>query len=345
LRGYAALAVLLFHADNILLWFGWTGVQMFFVLSGFLITGILLNSLKSDNYFSAFYARRFLRIFPVYYLLLFIVMIVALVAALPTSDFWLYFFYVQNFKLGLNHFVADFPNVFNHTWSLAIEEQFYLCYPLLVWYFNEKKLPWILAGIILLSIGWKYYLSLSYPENSIVFLHTLSNIDFLAAGGIVAICFRNFAPSSVRTVLIILSGLFIGGYYLALHYILNVHFFLYPFSRAGLHGQFFFMLLLPLSCLLLAIVYQSNLLLTRWIFENQAITYLGKISYGLYLYHFPVFILMDRYVKVVPTGGLIEDPLLVIMKFVVTIVLSIASWYWLEKPLLKLKDNFKYKFN
>jgi peptidoglycan/LPS O-acetylase OafA/YrhL len=87
LRGYAALAVLLYHVDSIHLWFGWTGVQIFFVLSGFLITGILLNSREADNYFSAFYARRFLRIFPAYYFLLLVVLIGSMMLGQPVGDF------------------------------------------------------------------------------------------------------------------------------------------------------------------------------------------------------------------------------------------------------------------
>src|SRR5689334_7899911 len=117
--------------------FGWTGVDLFFVLSGFLITRILLHSREADNYFSSFYARRFLRICPIYYVSLFVLfVIVPLIlrtesAQMPSLQerLW-YFAYFQNW---INVFGRmAWPIFLTHYWSLGVEEQFYLIWPLVI---------------------------------------------------------------------------------------------------------------------------------------------------------------------------------------------------------------------
>jgi len=147
IRGLAILMVMLFHyGGNLertnpigrlvggLFSFGWSGVDLFFVLSGFLITGILLDSRNAENYFSSFYARRVLRIFPAYYVSLALLLLILpmldppLRLSLP-SDQWMYVFYAQNW-VG----IFDYPGrgLLTPYWSLAVEEQFYLVWPLVV---------------------------------------------------------------------------------------------------------------------------------------------------------------------------------------------------------------------
>src|SRR5208282_3024374 len=129
---------------------GWMGVDLFFVLSGFLITGILLDTQQASNYFAGFYARRVLRIFPLYYLVLTTVIILGnlihsprVTATLPLpEDRWLYFCYMTNW-LGLwkGHWGTNYVNYLAHFWSLAVEEQFYLVWPLIVWLVRSRAVP------------------------------------------------------------------------------------------------------------------------------------------------------------------------------------------------------------
>jgi hypothetical protein len=108
--------------------------------------------------------------------------------------------------------------------------------PLIVWYCRPKIPQWILALLIIVAITVRYYVSVVYPDNAIVWGNTISNLDLLSAGGLLAIFFRRFDTLIIRNMLVALVALFFLGYYLALHYILNVHLFLWPFSRDGLHG-------------------------------------------------------------------------------------------------------------
>src|SRR5687767_2907742 len=154
LRGIAIILVMLHHFTYYrpnsgidaqiasVLFFGWAGVDLFFVLSGFLITGILLDTRDSKRYFSTFYARRTLRIFPLYYLVLLLAFVVlpkfpalhpVLLGQVGPVDLppqWPYWLYLTNFSIADGGWVHGWVDV---AWSLAIEEQFYLVWPLMIW--------------------------------------------------------------------------------------------------------------------------------------------------------------------------------------------------------------------
>src|SRR5580698_6867484 len=148
-RGLAVLLVLVHNTDiypslhlGLITNAGWSGVDLFFVLSGFLITGILIDTKEAQNYFSSFYARRMLRIFPLYYAVLTLLVIVALH---PTQIY--YYLYLSNWLILLKD--GWQPNVAGHFWSLAVEEQFYLIWPLCVWLLPKRyRLRFTLAGCV-----------------------------------------------------------------------------------------------------------------------------------------------------------------------------------------------------
>ena len=145
---------MLFHVDGRSFSLGWTGIVLFFVLSGYLITGILLDAKGEQHYFRNFYVRRTLRIFSAYYLLL-LLTFVALYLLAPshrpwaaTPWKWSYFLlYVQNYWMGSNAFQISLSSLLVHTWTLAIEEQFYLIWPAVVYSLNRKAL-----GVLCLSL-------------------------------------------------------------------------------------------------------------------------------------------------------------------------------------------------
>ncbi len=201
LRGIAVLAVIFCHlsdyypeqnAVKVFLHAGWCGVDLFFVLSGFLITGILLDTRAAQNYFRAFYARRVLRIFPVYYATLLSVLTIAhffpkLNSVLPIAhDRIFYFFYLNNWWPLLKD--SWHANIIGHFWSLAVEEQFYLVWPFLVWFLSRKQIEMAaivgiaLAPIIRFAIYGHYGNVRDIVENPFCRMDSLLVVRFSPAG-------------------------------------------------------------------------------------------------------------------------------------------------------------------
>jgi len=171
---------------------GWLGVNLFFVLSGFLITRILLSTLKSDRYFSNFYVRRALRIFPLYYGLLILAFFMVCLpvchyhfvhwagaARLWSDQIW-YWTFLVNVKIFLtNSWQSDY---FNHTWTLAVEEQFYLFWPFLCWLLAPRKLAWLCLGIVFLCPAIRIFLAWHGASFVVLRSFTLAQIDSFAFG-------------------------------------------------------------------------------------------------------------------------------------------------------------------
>ena len=207
-RGIAVLIVILHHGQLMMPdaspgWIllksafrlGWAGVDLFFVLSGFLITGILLDTRPASNYFQSFYARRILRIFPLYYVALTGLLLLGwacgpwLQRLLPPSDDrGFYFLFLNNWRLLLHHQMAG--NTIGHFWSLAVEEQFYLMWSLCVWLVPSRYLGRICAatfvGVLALRVGLLWH---GGPSQAIV-ENTFTRMDTLLAGAACAIIVR-----------------------------------------------------------------------------------------------------------------------------------------------------------
>ena len=130
---------------------GWTGVNLFFVLSGFLITGILLQDKGSQHYYATFYCRRSLRIFPIYYLTIATLAFAGIATGESISHLPYFATYTQNWAYALYDVHVQFPWGGSHTWSLAIEEQFYLLWPLAVAMLPEQALLKLVVLIIILG--------------------------------------------------------------------------------------------------------------------------------------------------------------------------------------------------
>lgn len=327
LRGLAIALVLLHHCQPrlgplglgaVAAW-GWVGVNLFFVLSGFLITGILLDERQQPRLFRNFYARRGLRIWPLY----FVVVPLVYFTFGPHASWqgsqpgWLYlFFYVQNLFPGLNG--ALYP-----TWSLAIEEQFYL-----VWAPLVRFLPkWLLAALLLVVLASgtavRGHLAGALPP-----IHTLYHLDGLAAGCLVALAVRRWHASA--------RGWRAAGWFAA---------------GAGLGGAVYAGIEQPsLLNTSLAMGFAGVLLLAATAPAVAGLTwrplrFLGKISYGVYLIHMPVFVLLggvDTYLDRIHAGAA-GDLLIVVMRTAVSLALATLLWYGFERPILRLKRFFRPK--
>src|ERR1700690_217140 len=207
IRGVAIILVMFHHFEGLIppcnlgvrcmklmLSYGWAGVDLFFALSGFLITGILLDTRHANNYFSAFYARRVLRIFPLYYSVLIAILAVAAVlnprphsVPLP-ADQKLYFLYLTNWLVLWKGRWG--PNILGHFWSLAVEEQFYLIWPLGVWLLISPRLARVAVGASVIALLARIFWVLHSGPSQAIVLATVTRMDALLCGALGAILFR-----------------------------------------------------------------------------------------------------------------------------------------------------------
>ena len=357
LRAIAFLLVFALHTDY--LHVGWIGVQFFFVLSGFLITGILLDMKKSlppRQYFSKFYGRRFLRIFPLYYFYLLLMTGVAIwlisIAYRPNymklfldqaryAVFYVYdFFFATKFAVN-SHFL-------DHFWSLSVEEQFYIFWPMLILLIPEKALKKLFLSFIVLGPLFRLAFLLIYQSGELRFLANpvewfiyplpFSHIDAFAFGAYIS---RYPIPKAKKQFFLLLVLLPIIGYgtqYFATGGIGKLSAFGFPIFLGNAY-QFIwgYSLLNYFFAVTICTVAMEGLFL-RFL-DWKPMQYLGKISYGLYVYHFPVIWFVGR----VRDLGLPEPTakaLTALISFVATLLIASASYHLMEKPLLNLKDRF-----
>jgi peptidoglycan/LPS O-acetylase OafA/YrhL len=338
-RGIAALAIVLFH-----LWFPQVvvlglGVNLFFVLSGYLITTIILGHTLNPRFLVSFYARRGLRIWPIYYLSLAGVVLLSQVLPLSgdLSEWPCYAAYVQ----GLSHYLSGreptFPLAFQHTWSLAIEEQFYLFWPALIGLAGRRGLP-VLAAIL---VGTAVLARSAGISHFIL----ITNIDALALGGWLAYFLdrarpvEGITPSACRrftALAFAIVVLALGIFALAARSRAWWPGLLPPASINSLK-----LLAADLLCLalVLALVVHAGQPRLGWL-RNRCLVYLGTISYGIYLYHHILFKIYEDLASYYGWGGSIAIDL---AKLGVALALASLSWHLVERPILSLKDRFRYR--
>ena len=305
---------------------GWMGVDLFFVLSGFLITGILADTKKSQGYFKNFYVRRCLRIWPLYYSLL-LFMFVLLPALRPSeahaifeksSPWWAFPLFLQNFLLPISTNGAGPLGV---TWSLAIEEQFYMVWPVVVRFCSHAQLQRLAIAELCLSPALRFYLSL---HNVHLYTNVFCRLDGLMAGALLAFVVRgdNFIPSK-----------FIKHAWIALLIAAPLAFF-----TEALHARWMVFSLSAAASA--AFVYLSLFSVQKWLqlgMKNRFMVYTGTISYGLYLLHKIPFAIVQSF-------RLDRYPFLVMPIILLTSYAAAAlSWNLLEKPFLRLKRFFESK--
>lgn len=345
LRAFAILPVLLTHSyyyfpDLPISWFGpqgWIGVDLFFVLSGFLITRILIESKGTPRYYLNFYARRGLRVWPVYYLLLFFVFVVCAHVPhhwnryFPKSLFpaWYFIFYLQNTFFDL----PTIPLALQVTWSLANEEQFYLGWPFLISWIKAARLPLVLLGIIIATPIARMF---AYPLLGAA-SNTFFRFDQLAAGALAGwyVCSPGFDATKFARLSWAGAGLFAIALCVAVYD-----------GRAEMYMPYGYLYLpLALGCaglLGLAISLPASSLYVR-LLNWKVLRYIGKISYGLYLYHIIAFrvVFASPLYPLFLTKGAFGQALIMIMQWSSAFALAMLSWHFFESPLLRLKSRFR----
>jgi peptidoglycan/LPS O-acetylase OafA/YrhL len=338
LRGIAAIVIVVFHlrfVDGAPV-LG-TAVDLFFVLSGYLITTIILDQRRSPGFFKTFYARRALRIWPIYYLAL--VACVALNPLLarpePLAGFWQAFAYLQNVPGYWHGESPPFSRLFSHSWTLAIEEQFYLLWPLAVVLAGRKRLRWAIAPFLVAPLVMR---SLGFHRHML-----LTRCDGLALGALLADLFyerarveahrRLYRRAFAAIALLAVVGRQIGGPLLnQLDGPSPGIWSIRSFSMAtAAMGWIYF----GVVGLVLLDHGHSRL---AWL-RNRRLVHLGTISYGIYLYHPFVLIFVPILHKAMGIKGSIWID---IGKVGLCVILAEISWRLIERPLLRLKDRFPY---
>jgi peptidoglycan/LPS O-acetylase OafA/YrhL len=338
----------LVHQLESMLHRGWMGVQLFFVLSGFLITRILLETRRSPHYFRSFYSRRALRIFPLYYAaLIFLFVLLPSLGQTPallaedtpiSRQIWLWT-YLSNWT-GPRGLGGGSPPVF-HFWSLAVEEQFYLLWPLVVLFCTPKRLMPVCGGVVIASLLCRAAYLLSATDPTAIYTSTLSRMDALALGALVAAWMLSPARpqpnrSNVTRLLAIAIAITASGWVVTRGF---------PRFTVAEESVGFTFVAAACAALLAACVLAASTADAqgRWYRALAApmLQPIAKYSYAIYVLHAPLHVLVGLPLMQRWFGTTTPDvgPALLYMA-IVTIVSYGAGWLsyrLLEQPFLRLR--------
>ena len=317
-RTVAIAAVFIHHTLNVKLL--WMGVDLFFILSGFLITGVLIDqkSQSIGQYFGHFYGRRARRILPPYVLLL---IITSVLFGISWARHWYCYVLLMNFLLA---FHIPHPESLDILWSLAVEEQFYLFWPFAVYFLSEQALAWTAGAIVLIAPLLRWFCTPLFTAHWPIYSLTPFRMDLLAVGALISILWRK------RQDLIQKSGhygLIFSASALLVLFALSRKPGFTTASNTQLPNVFIYELTL-IACagaMLWALSGRGTGILTL-----APVRYLGRISYTVYLIHITVFLVVAQHfhgkMRIAGTT------------FVITLLYAAFSWTFLERPLLARKS-------
>jgi peptidoglycan/LPS O-acetylase OafA/YrhL len=356
-RGIAVLAVMASHFEAVLppiailqplkqaAFFGSAGVDLFFVLSGFLITGILMNTRNATNYFIAFYARRILRIFPIYYLTLaFMFWIRTVLPAAsaeipPAGDRPYYYFFLDNWIAWWRG--AWPPNAIGHFWSLAVEEQFYLFWPPLVLLLSATSLKRLIIVVALAVLTFRSYWIFSFGSHPGPMLSTATRCDGLLLGSFCAILYAEKWTISNRVLLVWIV--------IPLAAFFGISIVPESGSRT-FYALGFTLLAISFAALVLRLALSDGEpTATQRFFGSSALRTIGRHSYGMYVYHVPLFWLSQVLFYNRLDSQTKQNPYITMLffgaLFAITYLVAAVSYTLLERPLLNLKQFFRPKLS
>lgn len=364
IRGLAILLVMIQHLWiplpetglcsswlNTLAGLGWTGVDLFFVLSGFLITGILIDAKGTPHFFQNFYMRRILRIFPLYYGVLVVVFLIVYhipplrsrgVEMMAQSQLWAWLY-------GTNILTTFFPErslyFLGHFWSLAVEEHFYFVWPFLIWFFSRTTMIRLCLSVLIAALLLRVFMAMgtTYPIGA--YILTPCRMDSLALGALLSFLLHN--PRGTQHL-----RLPVRWIALASLSILLVLFYL----RHGLN-QTHDPLVQTLGFTLLSLFFGAVIFLTLHapktslfsiFFGHPGMRFLGKYAYGLYVFHFPLSVAFAQASLYQRLHTVVKNPILTSFLFFMlglafSLLIAITSFHLFENPFLKLKRYFEYR--
>ena len=338
IRGISVIAVILYHANLSVFSGGYLGVDIFFVISGYLITLIINEELKIKKFkILDFYERRIRRIIPILYILIFSIMPIVIINFLPADgrNFFESVFSITTLSSNIlfwleegEYFTRDNSiKPLLHTWSLSVEMQFYLIFPLLLLFLEKVKKQKlnILFAITLISMFSSFYLSGINKDANFYLLNT--RVWEILAG---SICYYIVLKRENLKKILCESISFFAIF------LILISFFL--FDAETQHPSY--LTLLPIISTMTLICFSPKTYLVKQILENRVINFFGLISYSLYLIHFPVFAIMNY--KGIEVNLILTLP--------AVIFLSFLSWKYIEKPFrdrkkISSKLIFSYYFS
>ena len=332
MRGLAILWVVLYHCNPRLegtwihyasIW-GWSGVILFFILSGFLITSNLLATRDKPRYFHNFHARRALRIWPLYLLVLAVVYAQSdwfigprPLDAIKAAPWLAYFFFVQNL------FHITLPPALGPTWALAIEEQYYFFWAPLVRFLRR---PWTLAVVLAAALVGSPLMRHTH-FSWITPTHTLIHLDGLAWGSLLALGIH-----TLRLGRRIWLGLGLGGLVLGIAAAGTI-----AAGTAYLDSA----LALAYAGGILALIASTGARSPiNAVLRSGPFAYYGRISYGVYMTHIMIFIYLGSFDLRMDRYGIPGNLAVVALRLAVTTAVASALWYGFESRILKLKRHF-----
>jgi peptidoglycan/LPS O-acetylase OafA/YrhL len=334
LRVLAVLTVLLYHQK--LVPFGWAGVQFFFVLSGYLITRLLWAARDQPlrSYLTGFYGRRALRIFPLYYGAL-ALLCVAAIATGRAENFMNSLPYLATYTFNLWRAVPEIRGTesVGHFWSLCVEEQFYLVWPFVIFFCRERLVrPFLIALALagplvrLLEVLWAKTWAGPHSLDWIVYLLTPTYFDAFAMGAFVALFplggrIKLWCATFVATIVVVAAVLSTANGVRDEQGMGPGYILLWGYGLVNLCAA------LTIDCL-------AFRKLAPGFFDSAPMQYLGKISYGLYVFHVPVQLALERALPQAPLYARL------VAQIVLTIVIAGLSYRYWEKPFLGMKDRW-----
>jgi peptidoglycan/LPS O-acetylase OafA/YrhL len=333
LRGLACLVILVYHLMPHRVPGGWAGVDLFFILSGFLITSIILKSFHERRFLAHFYMRRGLRIWPVYYLTVLLLAAATPILPRPYDLGGLPYLltYTQNVPFYWSKTAPQFASYLMHTWSLAIEEQFYLIWPPLICIVGRR-------GVVPLSLALAFA-SVWARAHGFHWWLLLARGDGLAMGSLLAVLLSPGGGEIRQTTL--LRWAFGTGSVAAMVYLI-------PFAACGGMSTLE-MPMWPASTVLVVNLFGFGVvglvvclqghpalrpLRSRWLVKA------GQLSYGLYMYHYVILLFSDDLAQRFGLGG--RPFWRQALTSVAIFALATLSWRYVERPFLRLKDRFSY---
>lgn len=350
LRGLAILMVLLYHGtdgrvpwDSTATWFRWpllaakygyTGVHLFFILSGFLITGILMDTASKPDYYRKFYVRRVLRIMPVYLLMLLILKFTHIAS-------WRFILAALLYIANMAKLVGAQDGEYGVLWSLAVEEQFYLIWPFLVRKLSPQNLIRLILASFVLDLAMRIACVFCFPGTDTAY-KLWFNAELLFAGALVAIALRRgmLHSGNISPAIRILAGLACVAWPLTLF--LDLH----P-SQALWHQLlgtcYRLSFLFTYSALLLAVVRANAGPQIQLSAGARLLSFFGYISYGLYLVHQFVFYEAERILRGTALDDIANRPAMLLLNTALCCAISISlAWLsrrFFEERFLRQKDR------
>ncbi|EGD4502579.1 acyltransferase [Escherichia coli] len=348
-RGIAVIMVMLFHSNIPWASLGWAGVPLFFCLSGFLITSILEEDRKYRfaGYIKKFLINRSLRIFPLFYLYLAVNFVIVKSMGGSTEGYSWFVTYLQNYYIGNN---ITTPGILGHTWSLAIEEQFYWIWPIVIFFIRPPKEVCFFVFLVIISLASRYFIfNISGGNPYITNVTLISCVDMLVLGAI----FAHIKDSNKAPQIAMLT--FIVGSIVTAYGVINIGInnFWHPEQWVGKGLYLFTSLGMTFSSIIWFLYYSSGkmtgqqqtatasnilqLFITTCnkIFNLKFLRFTGNISYGLYMWHLLCFSIVRKMFSFV---GIATDGFTYIAaSFIVSYAVSIASFYLFESFFLRFK--------